>query len=50
MNDDAVQVAQAKILLLRNHRSIEGLFELLDSDAGTTLNLHLCKSRLGLTE
>ena len=50
MNNDPVQVAQAQVLLLRDHRSIEGLFELFDRDAGTTLDLHLSESGLGFAE
>lgn len=45
-----MQVAQLQILLLGDHRSIEGLSELLGRDAGTALNLHLSESGLGLAE
>lgn len=50
VNNDSVQVAQAKVLLLRDHRSIEGLSKFLGSNAGTTLDLHLSESGLGLAE
>lgn len=36
VNNNSVQVAEAKVLLLRDNRSIEGLFGLFNGNPGPT--------------